>query len=212
VPNLAFNGLSDDGVGRRLIEGRLNYNDRLRAFHESLAPHYHVARKLSLSEQIDYISNKIDYAGWWDKSEANDALFDLSIYTSTLSTLAKDFNTLPKLWKHIKEMKRAMKEKNSENGLRFSTIHGSKGLEFPVVAVIGVSNRLYPFYRAVEENGKEGYDEEARLFYVASTRAIKELYYFEINGKHGRTNVVPSPFIQLTNRVLKHEYPKEPME
>lgn len=57
--------------------------------------------------------------------------------------------------------------------VRLTTIHQSKGLEFPVVFVIGCADELFPLKRAIEEGDVE---EERRLFYVAATRAMEELY------------------------------------
>ncbi|MEO0794837.1 MAG: ATP-dependent helicase [Verrucomicrobiota bacterium] len=57
--------------------------------------------------------------------------------------------------------------------LRLSTIHQAKGLEFPVVFVLGCADELLPLKRAIEEGDVE---EERRLFYVAVTRAMDELY------------------------------------
>ena len=60
-----------------------------------------------------------------------------------------------------------------EQNIRLTTIHQSKGLEFPVVFVIGCADELFPIRRAIEEGDVE---EERRLFYVAATRAMEELY------------------------------------
>ena len=55
------------------------------------------------------------------------------------------------------------------------TIHGSKGLEFPVVFIVGLEEELFPMGG---RNGEEAdFEEERRLFYVAITRAEKELYF-----------------------------------
>lgn len=61
----------------------------------------------------------------------------------------------------------------SEDSIKLTTIHQAKGLEFPVVFIIGLADQLFPTKRAIEE---DGLDEELRLFYVASTRARHELY------------------------------------
>jgi len=57
--------------------------------------------------------------------------------------------------------------------LRLSTIHQAKGLEFPVVFLIGASDGSLPLQRAIDD---DNVDEERRLFYVAVTRAEDELY------------------------------------
>ena len=54
-----------------------------------------------------------------------------------------------------------------------STIHQAKGLEWPVVIIIGAAEGLFPSSRAIEETGDA---EERRLFYVAVTRAKENLH------------------------------------
>lgn len=62
------------------------------------------------------------------------------------------------------------------------TVHMSKGLEFPYVFVVGLSESVFPSNRAIEESGDEGVEEERRLAYVAYTRAEKQLYLVESEG------------------------------
>jgi len=59
--------------------------------------------------------------------------------------------------------------------IRLGTIHQSKGLEFPVVAVLWCSEGMFPSKRALEEGESGGDSEERRLFYVATTRAKDRL-------------------------------------
>jgi len=55
------------------------------------------------------------------------------------------------------------------------TVHGSKGLEFPVVFIVGLEEKLFPMGG---RNGEEAdFEEERRLFYVAITRAEETLYF-----------------------------------
>ncbi|PXF46661.1 ATP-dependent DNA helicase PcrA [Gracilariopsis chorda] len=62
----------------------------------------------------------------------------------------------------------------SENGrVSMMTIHGGKGLEFPVVFIVGAEDNLLPIKRATTD---EDVQEERRLFYVGMTRAQKLLY------------------------------------
>lgn len=65
------------------------------------------------------------------------------------------------------------KDKNvDENAVNFMTIHASKGLEFPVVFVVGMEQGLFPHQMAMDEGKIE---EERRLCYVAMTRAREKL-------------------------------------
>ncbi len=61
------------------------------------------------------------------------------------------------------------------------TIHTAKGLEFPYVFVIGLSEGVLPNMRALQES-KKGIEEERRLAYVAFTRAKKQLFLSSAGG------------------------------
>lgn len=64
--------------------------------------------------------------------------------------------------------------KPGESCIRLSTIHQSKGLEYPHVFIIGLADGLFPNKRAID--GEGDLEEERRLFYVATTRAEKSLH------------------------------------
>lgn len=174
-------------------------NENLNKFSKELYAHYMKARKLSIKEQLEYIRVIVGYEQWWFKSDYAEGMFDLGIYVNAIQRLAEKYPTYKDLVKHIKKIKRVMKEENEDEGLRLYTIHGSKGLEFKVCIVIGICDRLYPLYMATEcdsAEDKSGFEEEARLFYVASTRPIEQLVYSEIIGKLGNKKVFRSPFIE----------------
>jgi DNA helicase-2/ATP-dependent DNA helicase PcrA len=56
------------------------------------------------------------------------------------------------------------------------TVHGAKGLEFPVVFLAGLEEGIFPSYLSVADEDPMALEEERRLFYVGVTRAKKELY------------------------------------
>jgi DNA helicase-2/ATP-dependent DNA helicase PcrA len=81
-------------------------------------------------------------------------------------------------------------------GLTLITLHMVKGLEFPVVFMVGMEEGLLPHMRAIEEPG--GVDEERRLCYVGMTRAMRRLYLFHAFRRHlfGVANLnMPSRFL-----------------
>ena len=67
----------------------------------------------------------------------------------------------------------AQDEDKGEDKVKLQTIHSSKGLEYPVVFVVGMEQGILPNRRALDEGGLE---EERRLCYVAITRAREQLY------------------------------------
>lgn len=62
----------------------------------------------------------------------------------------------------------------NETGVLLMTLHASKGLEFPVVFLVGLEDNLFPSFRAVDD--PEELEEERRLCYVGITRAEKQLF------------------------------------
>ena len=92
-----------------------------------------------------------------------------------------------------------LRQGESEIGDRvvLSTIHQAKGLEWQAVFVMGLSDGKFPNPRALEEDG--GLEEERRLFYVAATRAERQLFftYSSISGRgEAMSYAQPSVFLQ----------------
>ena len=85
------------------------------------------------------------------------------------------------------------------------TLHNAKGLEYPIVFMIGLEEGVFPHSRALDEGGLE---EERRLCYVGITRAERDLYltYARTRNVFGaRSFGAPSRFIseipaELTDR------------
>ena len=68
------------------------------------------------------------------------------------------------------------------------TLHAAKGLEFPVVFIIGMEENVFPLSRAAED--EDELEEERRLAYVGITRAEKVLFLTNANSRllYGKTN------------------------
>ena len=84
----------------------------------------------------------------------------------------------------------------SEDSVVMMTMHSAKGLEFPVVFVVGMEEGIFPGIRAIGE--AEEMEEERRLCYVAMTRAKQRLYLTCASQRmlFGRTNANrPSRFV-----------------
>ena len=88
--------------------------------------------------------------------------------------------------------------------VKMMTIHQAKGLEFPHVFIIGLSEGIFPSMRTIREYKKNGEEEERRLMYVAVTRAEKGLYLTESEGynQSTRMNKYPSRFLAEIKQTL----------
>ncbi|HJV35438.1 ATP-dependent helicase [Geomonas sp.] len=71
------------------------------------------------------------------------------------------------------------------------TLHSAKGLEFPLVFMIGMEEGLFPHQRSLEDPSQM--EEERRLCYVGMTRAMKRLYLTNVRRRHifGREQMNP---------------------
>ena len=72
------------------------------------------------------------------------------------------------------------KTETREKGALLMTMHSAKGLEFPLVFIVGLEEGLFPSQRSMDEGGLE---EERRLMYVAMTRAEEKLYLYSASSR-----------------------------
>ena len=95
---------------------------------------------------------------------------------------------------------------DDNNKVTLMTVHSAKGLEFPVVFIVGTEDGIFPSSRSIEESA-DAVDEERRLCYVAITRAMQKLFILSTNERmlFGKTTR------NMPSRFLK-EIPKECME
>lgn len=142
----------------------------------------------------DYLKNL--YTNWRSRQD------DLE----SLEGFAARYETMPDLLAQLVLLNSETSDRSveiGENSVRLTTIHQAKGLEFPIVFIIGVADTMFPLKRAIEEDNIE---EERRLFYVAVTRAKDELYmsYPKVTIQGGPPTLLkPSRFI---NEISEGQY------
>ncbi|STX43526.1 DNA dependent ATPase I and helicase II [Legionella donaldsonii] len=90
-----------------------------------------------------------------------------------------------------------MQAEEHERYVHLMTLHAAKGLEFPLVFLVGMEEGVFPGRQSVEEPGR--LEEERRLCYVGMTRAMEKLVlsYAEVRRQYGREEYHrPSRFLR----------------
>lgn len=131
-----------------------------------------------------YLKNYASYRQM-DQTE----LFDiLDSYMDDITKL--QISTMKDWFAYAESVTEKIKQINSnrkKTGIALSTMHKSKGLEWPVVFILGANEEVIPSGHAKESSALE---EERRLFYVAITRAKDKLFLSYSEGEN------PSPFLK----------------
>lgn len=147
-------------------------------------------RKMSPYAAINYIRHGIGYDEYI-KEYADyrrirpDELYDV---LDELTETAKAYKTYDEWFAHIEsygeELKRQAKERMlNKDCVELSTMHSAKGLEYNTVIIMDANEGITPHKKSVL---KADMEEERRMFYVAMTRAKRELYIFYCKERFGK--------------------------
>lgn len=187
-------------IGRDSVEGTTISFESLRKFYcdkdwmldriDQLEVDFRILKNMAPYGAIQYIRKHIGYDEFLKEYAAfrKINMEDLKEVLREIEERAKAFRTIEEWFTHIEEyseeLKRQSQQKETDpEAITFMTMHGSKGLEFDLVFIIGANETITPYKKA---ETKEEVEEERRLFYVAMTRARKKLiisYTKERNGK-----------------------------
>lgn len=113
----------------------------------------------------------------------------------TFEDTCKQFKTYTELKSYLLDIQNSGIQ-TDDNKVSLMTIHKSKGLEFPVVFLVGCSEGLLPHSKATD------IDDEMRLMYVGITRAMDELYLTS-NLFYNSRNLMSSSFIDLLGDTIQ---------
>ena len=193
-------------VSRDSMEGKVSYESIRRFYCDK---QWMMDRVDQLEWDMKMIENKPPYAAiqYLRKSVGYDEflkeyasfrqmnLEELKEILDEIQERAKEFKTISEWFVHVDGYKEILKEqtkKARENeGVSLLTMHGAKGLEFDTVYVIAANEGAIPYKKAQIEDEVE---EERRLFYVAMTRAKRQLTIIYPKEKNGKA-IKPSRFV-----------------
>ncbi|MFM2588354.1 DNA helicase II [Vibrio sp. TBV020] len=161
--------------------------------------------ELSLHEQTDHV---IKYSGLFamyeqEKGEKSKARIENleELVTATRQfekpEEAEDMTLLTAFLTHAALEAGEGQADEFDDAVQLMTLHSAKGLEFPLVFMVGVEEGMFPSQMSAEEAGR--LEEERRLCYVGMTRAMEKLYitYAEMRRLYGQDKYhKPSRFIR----------------
>ena len=165
---------------RLFFEDKKWMQERLEQFEDDLLALSHMTPYAA----INYIRKAIGYDEFLEEYAQFRHIKVEELYEilDELSDLAKPFQNYKEWFENMEqyalELEKQVKKKKDvqqEDAVAFVTMHGSKGLEYDIVFIVDVNEGIIPHQKAVLE---EDIEEERRMFYVAMTRAKKELYIY----------------------------------
>lgn len=151
----------------------------------------------SIGDMISYLRIRLNIDEFVTKGkQADDGSYVEQIENmNAFENIAKKYTDLEKFIMYLDDITKDLQVDN-ENKVQLLTIHKSKGLEYPVVFIIGCSDGLLPHNKSKDLN------DEKKLFYVGITRAEKELYISSILSNNS-TEMKISPFIYAIKETIK---------
>ncbi len=151
--------------------------------------------KSNLPALIDYITNRINYKGYID--DGTDIGQSKVENVKELINVSSEYKSLNAFLEAIALMESEEKsDKGANSAVNLMTLHSSKGLEFPVVFMIGLEEGLFPHSKSMLEQAD--LEEERRLCYVGITRAKERLLISFAQMRKNRGEIIygePSRFL-----------------
>ncbi|MBN04014.1 ATP-dependent helicase [Ponticaulis sp.] len=176
------------GAAKRGLTSFMNHLDMWRDKHHAGISH------TELAEQI------LDESGYTDMLRADrspQAATRLDNLKELVNAMGQ-FDSLAAFLEHVQLVMDASTESGTDDEVQIITLHGAKGLEWPLVFLPGWEEEVFPSKRSIDENGNKGLEEERRLAYVGITRARQSCRISFVANRqiYGRwQSVIPSRFV-----------------
>ena len=148
---------------------------------DQLATLRSINSEISVSELIEALVRSIDYIHFLNDGTAQGESRQENV--RELQSVAQEYQEVG-LEGFLEEVALVSDLDNVEfgnNAITLMTLHAAKGLEFPVVCMIGMEETIFPHSRALYDQSEM--EEERRLCYVGMTRARQELYLYYASSR-----------------------------
>ena len=156
-------------------------------------------KTLRISEIVNRVATESGYEAYIRSLGDEERYENLMEFKRVADEFERNFGediSLPQFLQQLSLQSSEDTEKEQDT-VKLMTIHAAKGLEFPVVFVIGFSEGIFPSSKTIEERKQLGLEEERRLCYVAITRAQEQLYLMDSEGfSQNGIKKLPSRFLR----------------
>ena len=189
--------LQTDEVKGAAKRGLTQFIDQINLWRDKLA------NGLSHTELAQIILDESGYTDMLQKDRSPQAQTRLDNLKELINAMG-EFDSLPAFLEHVELVMDVSREGGGEE-VQILTLHGAKGLEWPLVFLPGWEEEVFPSKRSLDENGMKGLEEERRLAYVGITRAREACRISFVANRqiYGRwQSVLPSRFVDE----LPHEH------
>lgn len=128
----------------------------------------------NVRDTMNALINRLDYLHYLDDGTAQGESRQENV--KELLSMAEEYSDLglDGFLEEVSLLSDVETGKKDGNAVTLMTLHGAKGLEFPVVFMVGMEETIFPHSRALYDQSEM--EEERRLCYVGMTRAREELY------------------------------------
>jgi len=161
------------GIGQITYERFDPENPKIKAFLKMMAEIRTEAEKLTIDKLIDHITFKTGYRSFiLDGTEEGESRWE---NIEELKSVAKNAESIDEFLESVALVSDIDALDNSIEAVTLMTMHNAKGLEFPVVFIVGMEEGLFPHANCLMDPSE--LEEERRLCYVGMTRARQRLYF-----------------------------------
>lgn len=155
--------------------------------------------RLRISEIVNEVTKLSGYEAYIRELGDEERLDNLAEFKRISNEFEREYGEDLSLEEFLQQISLQSGEgtESSQDTVKLMTIHAAKGLEFPVVFILGFTEGVFPSSKTIEERKMLGLEEERRLCYVAITRAEKRLFLMDSEG------VSPKGMKKLCSRFLE---------
>ncbi|MBI4368428.1 MAG: ATP-binding domain-containing protein, partial [Candidatus Omnitrophica bacterium] len=198
-----------EGIGTKAKQALLNFNRMVQSFRAEKS-------RFLVSELLEDILNRTGYL----KELEQERTIESKVRIDNIQEFFSAVQDFEETWEPVRGSKEGLLEAFIEsislttdvdtwdagsNSLTLMTLHCAKGLEFPIVLMVGMEEEIFPHVNSFGSDMRD-LEEERRLCYVGMTRAKEKLFLLSADSRRlygSRQHNLPSRFL---NEIPSHLY------